>query len=140
MWCSPHTASYCANGSNEIIKGRETCLLASFHLVSDEDSQEKCRCHTLCLISRLLKFSCSYKVALLSANSDRPSYPCHFIPELFFCRKSSFFLICYFPRLDGLPLPPPPALGVKMLDSWAYQQSVKAARFQVTLRVGKVDS
>jgi len=30
----------------------------------------------------------------------------------------------FFPRLDGLPLPLPPALGVKVLDSWEYQQSV----------------
>jgi len=28
--------------------------------------------------------------------------------------------------LDGLPLPPPPALGVKVLDSWEYQHSDKA--------------
>jgi len=32
----------------------------------------------------------------------------------------------FFPGLDGLPLPPPPALGVKVLDSWEYRHSVKA--------------
>jgi len=32
----------------------------------------------------------------------------------------------FFPGLDGLPLPPPPTLGVKVLDSWEYQHSVKA--------------
>jgi len=35
-----------------------------------------------------------------------------------------FYFIFYFPGLDGLPLPPPPALGIKVLDSWEYQQSV----------------
>jgi len=34
------------------------------------------------------------------------------------------WLEIFFPGLDGLPLPPPPALGVKVLDSWEYQQSV----------------
>ena len=44
-----------------------------------------------------------------------------------------------FPGLDGLPLPPPPTLGVKVLDSWKYQQSNKAARLQTTLGVGQIN-
>ena len=50
--------------------------------------------------------------------------------------RPAFFV---FPRLDGLPLPPPPALGVKVLDSWKYQQSNKAARLQATLGVGQIN-
>jgi len=50
----------------------------------------------------------------------------------------NFFFIFYFPGLDGLPLPPPPALGGKVLDSWEYQQSVKAARLQASLGVGQI--
>ena len=34
----------------------------------------------------------------------------------------------FFPGIDGLPLPPPPALGVKVLDSWKYQQSPDSKR------------
>jgi len=30
------------------------------------------------------------------------------------------FIFNFFPGLDGLPLPPPPALGGKVLDSWEY--------------------
>ena len=42
--------------------------------------------------------------------------------------------------IDGLPLPPPPALGVKVLDSWKYQQSNKATRLQATLGVGQINT
>ena len=39
----------------------------------------------------------------------------------------------FSPRLDGLPLPPPPALGVKVLDSWKDQHSLRAARIKAAL-------
>ena len=45
----------------------------------------------------------------------------------------------FFPGLDGLPLPPPPALVVKVLDSWKYQQLNKAGRLQATLGVGQIN-
>ena len=49
------------------------------------------------------------------------------------------FLLLFFSWLDGLPLPPLPALGVKVLDCWKYQQSNKAARLQATLGVGQIN-
>ena len=39
-----------------------------------------------------------------------------------------------FPGIDGLPLLPPPALAVKVLDT-----SSKAARVKMTLSVGQID-
>ena len=42
--------------------------------------------------------------------------------------------VFFLSGLDGLPLPP--ALGVKVLDSWKDQQSNKATRLQATLGVG----
>ena len=49
------------------------------------------------------------------------------------------FFYYFFPGIDGLPLPPHPALGVKVLDSWKYEQSNKAARLQATLGVGQIN-
>jgi len=44
--------------------------------------------------------------------------------------------IYIFPGLGGQPLPPPPALDDKVLDSWkTMQHSNKATRFQTTLAV-----
>jgi len=46
-------------------------------------------------------------------SSDLGSYWTFFVLTAF--QTEDFF---YFPGLDGLPLPPPPALDGKVLDSW----------------------
>ena len=48
-------------------------------------------------------------------------------------------LILFLELPDGLPLPPPPALTVKVLDNWKNQHSLRAARIKATLGAGQTD-